>query len=115
MLSSVEHYCSETTVNRKLSTISVFYQHAARHGVDLGELITGGHRGAWKPFLHHISKSAPKSRRTVKLPTTSKLPRLLTATEVQTILDSCEYLRDRLLFALLDDTGMFSGDCKLTV
>ncbi|MFH5207736.1 site-specific integrase [Antrihabitans spumae] len=114
VLPSVEQYCSESTVNRKLSTVSVFYQHAARHGVDLGELMsswqTGGHRGAWKPFLHHISKTAPKSRRTVKLPTTSKLPRILTAIEVQTILDSCEHLRDRLLFALLYDTGVRIGE-----
>ena len=57
-----------TTVNRKLSAVSAFYQHAARHGVDLGELLTtwqpAGRRGtAWKPFLHHISKGEPQQRR----------------------------------------------------
>jgi integrase/recombinase XerD len=30
--------------NRKLSTVSIVYQHAARHGLDLGELIT-----CWDP------------------------------------------------------------------
>lgn len=114
VLPSVEYHCRETTVNRKLSTVSVFYQHAARHGVDLGEMLTrwqtSGHRGAWKPFLHHISKNAPTSRRVLKLPTTSKLPRILTAVEVQTILDSCDHLRDRLLFALLYDTGARIGE-----
>ena len=32
-------HCSESTVNRKLSAVSAFYQHAARHGVELGELL----------------------------------------------------------------------------
>lgn len=99
-------------MNRKPPTISVFYQHATR-GLDLGELVTFGDRGAarsgWRPFLHHISKSAPHARRVVTLPTTSKIPRLLTPDEVQAILDACEHLRDRLLFAALYDSGIFSG------
>lgn len=37
-------------VNRKLSALSAFYQHAARSGVDLGELLVtwqpAGQRGA---------------------------------------------------------------------
>lgn len=114
VLPMVEHHCSEATVNRKLSTVSVFYLHAARHGLDLGELVTcwepGARHGGWKPFLHHISKSSPGSRRTVKLPTTSKIPRILSPIEVQRILDSCEHLRDRLLFAVLYDTGVRIGE-----
>ena len=39
VLPSVEHHCGAATVNRKLSAVSAFYQHAARHGVDLGELL----------------------------------------------------------------------------
>jgi integrase/recombinase XerD len=61
VLPSVEHYCGESTVNRNLSALSAFYQHAARGGVDLGELLVtwqpAGRRGtAWRPFLHHIAK-----------------------------------------------------------
>ena len=53
---------SAATVNRKLSALRAFYLHAARNGVDLGELLVtwgpaGG--GGWKPFLHHISKGQP--------------------------------------------------------
>jgi site-specific recombinase XerD len=33
VLASVEHHSAEATVNRKLSAVSAFYQHAARHGV----------------------------------------------------------------------------------
>nr|WP_233624549.1 tyrosine-type recombinase/integrase [Actinoplanes sp. ATCC 53533] len=115
VLPSVEHHCAETTVNRKLSAISAFYQHAARHGVDLGELLTtwqpAGRRGSsWRPFLHHISKDQPQARRLIKLKAPRKHPRILTVGEVQAILDACDRLRDRLLFAVLYDTGMRIGE-----
>lgn len=114
VLPSVPHHCTESTVNRKLSAVSAFYAHAARDGVNVGELLrswqVGGGRGGWKPFLHHISKTAPKSRRVIALKAPKKLPRVLTPIEVQTILDGCHRLRDRLLFALLYDTGMRIGE-----
>ena len=70
----------------------------------------GGARGGWKPFLHHISKSAPKPRRVIALKAPKKLPQVLSPDEVQAILDGCGRLRDRLLFALLYDTGMRVGE-----
>ena len=102
-------------MNRKLSAVSAFYQHAARHGVDLGELLTSwqpaGRRGtSWRPFLHHISKSQPAARRVIGLKVPRKHPRILTAVEMQAILDGCDRLRDRLLFAVLHDTGMRIGE-----
>lgn len=39
-----------------------------------------------------------------------KLPRVLGPDEVQSILDACDRLRDRLLFALLFDSGMRVGE-----
>jgi site-specific recombinase XerD len=115
VLPSVGHYCGESTVNRKLSALSAFYQHAARSGVDLGELLVtwqpAGRRGtAWRPFLHHITKGQPETRSTVALKAPRKLPRVLTVTEMQAILDACGRLRDRFLFALLYETGMRIGE-----
>ncbi|GAA4475386.1 hypothetical protein GCM10023094_12780 [Rhodococcus olei] len=46
----------------------------------------------------------------MKLPAVSRMPRLLTPVEVQTILDACEHRRDRLLFALLYDAGIRIGE-----
>ena len=101
-------------MNRKLSAVSAFYQHAARHGVDLGELLTwqpAGRRGAaWRPFLHHISKGKPPARQAIRLKVPRKHPRVLTVGEVQAILDACDRLRDRLLFAVLHGTGMRIGE-----
>jgi integrase/recombinase XerD len=114
-LPSVECHCTESTVNRKLSALSAFYQHAARNGVDLGELLItwrpAARRGRdWKPFLHHITKGQPQARRAVALKAPRKLPRVLTVAETQAILDACERLRDRFLFALLHETGMRIGE-----
>ena len=114
VLPSVASACSESTVNRKLSALGSFYTHAARDGVDVAELLAswqvGGSRGGWKPFLHHISKSTPQRGRTVALKAPKKLPRVLTPEQVQALLDGCEHLRDRLLVALLYDTGMRIGE-----
>lgn len=115
VLPAVEHHCGESTANRKLSAVSAFYQHAARHGVDLGELLTtwqpaGRRSTAWKPFLHHIAKGRPQPRRAISLKPAKKLPRILTIAEAQAILDACERLRDRLLFAVLFDSGMRIGE-----
>ncbi|MGH3901374.1 MAG: site-specific integrase [Pseudonocardiaceae bacterium] len=40
MLPLAEHHCSAGTVNRKLSAVSGLYTFHARHGVDLGDLVT---------------------------------------------------------------------------
>jgi site-specific recombinase XerD len=113
VLPSVAPAVGAATINRKLSAVSAFYQHHARHGVDLGDLLVAwkpGGRGSFKPFLHHISKGNVQPRRAISLKTPVKLPRVLAVGEVQAILDACVHHRDRLLFALLHETGMRIGE-----
>lgn len=114
VLPSTEPPLGAATVNRKLSAVSAFYQHQARYGVDLGDLLTTwaapGTRRSFKPFLHHISKGTPQRRRAVALKTPRKLPRVLTVDEVQALVDACTRLRDRLLLAVLFGTGMRVGE-----
>ena len=113
VLPSVEAHVSPGTTNRKLAAVSAFYQHQARQGEDVGELLTTwqpGSRGGWKPFLHHISKVKPSARRAISFKAPKKLPRVLTAAEVQAILNACTRLRDRFLFALLYDSGIRIGE-----
>jgi integrase len=43
------------------------------------------------------------------VPAPARRPQVLTTGEAQAILDACVHPRDRLLFALLLDTGVFSG------
>ncbi len=116
VLPSVAHHCAERSVNRKLSALASFCEFHARHGVDLGGLLItmrpAGRRGgtSWKPFLHHVTKHQPQRRRTIKLTEPKLLPKVLTARQVQAILDACEHLRDRLLFAVLLDSGVRIGE-----
>ena len=117
MLPTVEPHCSASSVNRKLSALTSFCGFHARHGVELSGLLitmqpTGRRKGmatSYRPFLHHVSKRGGERRRAIKLKAPQPLPKVLTVQQVQAILDGCEHLRDRLLFALMLDTGIFSG------
>src|SRR6266508_916682 len=116
VLAPVYHHCAESSVNRKLSAVSAFCGFHARRGVDLGALLVtmrpAGRRGggSWKPLLHHVAKGRLQPRRTIKLNQPKPLPKVLTARQVQAILDACEHLRDRLLFAVLFDAGVRIGE-----
>jgi len=108
-------YVGPATLNRKLASLGAFYQHAARHGVDLGPLLTVWQpgwraRGPWKPLLYHISKDLPQPGRAIALRVPARVPRVLAAHEVQAILDACTRLRDRFLVAVLHETGMRIGE-----
>jgi integrase/recombinase XerD len=117
VLPMVEHHCSAASVNRKLAALVSFCEFHARHGVALaGLLVTmqpAGHRGSatsYKPFLHHITKNEPQQHRLITLRTSRRRPTVLTAGQAQAILDGCDHLRDRLLFAVLLDCGVRIGE-----
>ena len=118
VLPAARNHCSAASVNRKLAALTSFCEFHARHGVKLAGLLTAmqpaGHRGSatsYKPFLHHVTKNGPQRRRVLKLRASRPRPKVLTAAEAQTILDACEHLRDRLLFAVSLDCG--SGSARL--
>jgi integrase len=117
VLPTADHHCAESSVNRKLAALSSFCEFHARHGVPLGELMVtmrpAGRRGrgsSYKPFLEHIAKSRPQRARTIRLRQPRRRPVVLSAGDAQAVLDGCEHLRDRLLFALLLDTGLRIGE-----
>jgi len=115
LLPSAGHHCGTATVNRKLSAVSSFCVFHARHGVGLGDLVTElqpvrHRRSGWKPFLYHLRGGEPERRRTIKLTTSRQHPRLVTARQVQAILDACDRLRDRLLLSVLWDSGVRIGE-----
>ena len=117
VLPTVGNHCSAASVNRKLAALTSFCEFHARRGVNLAGLLTAmqpaGRRGpatSYKPFLHHITKSGPQRRSVIQLKTSRARPKVLTAAEAQAILDACEHLRDRLLFAVLLDCGVRIGE-----
>ena len=118
VLPTVEHHCTAASVNRKLAAVSAFCEFHARSGVVVADLLismrpAGHHRTAgtsYKPFLQHIASGKAERTKTIKLKTGRRRPRVLSAVQAQTILDACEHLRDRLLFALMLDTGVRIGE-----
>ena len=118
VLPSVGHHCAASSVNRTLAALASFCEFHARHGVPLGGLLVAaapqGRRRAstysFKPFLHHVTKSAPTRGSAITLRSAAARPKVLTVAEAQAILDGCEHRRDRFLFALLLDTGVRIGD-----
>lgn len=117
VLPTVGQYCAASTVNRKLAALASFCEFHGRRGAPVAALLTtmtpagrGGSSGSFKPFLHHVTKRNPQRRRVVTLPDPTRRPQVLTVAEAQAILDACGRLRDRLLFAVLLDTGMRIGE-----
>jgi integrase/recombinase XerD len=118
VLPSAAHHCSASSVNRKLAALTSFCEFHARHRVALAGLLVRmappgrGRLSAtsFRPFLQHITMNTEQRRRTIKLSSVPPRPRVLTTGEAQMILDGCDHLRDRFLFALLLDTGMRIGE-----
>ena len=103
---------SESTVNRHLAAVFGLYDFHHRSGVAVATDLVAWRRvsrGAYKPFLHHVSAGRPIATRPVRLRTPRRLPRTIEPAEVTVILDACDRLRDRFLFALLAETGMRVG------
>ena len=117
VLPTVAHSARRRSVNRKLSALTSFCGFHARHGVELSGLLVTMRRSWARPGCGDVVSAVPapcvqnvdaERRRTVTLKSPRCLPEVLTAQQVQAILEACEHLRDRFLFALLLDTGMFS-------
>ena len=114
LLPSADHHCCDDHGQRKLRRLAAFVFHA-RHGVNLATWSpnsspSGSRRPGWKPFLYHLSGGEPERRRTIKLKTPRQHPKLVTAAQVQAILDACDRLRDRFLLSVLWDSGVRIGE-----
>jgi integrase/recombinase XerD len=102
-----------STVNRKLAAVNAFYDfHHRQTGVPVAERLrpplhrTG--RGSFRPMLEGFAPLRARGR-AGRLPQQRRLPRVLTLSEVDAILRAQARTRDRLLFALLFQTGMRVG------
>jgi site-specific recombinase XerD len=100
------------TVNRHLGAVFSFYEYHARSGVALADGLVAlrrSGRGGYKPFLHHVTKGLPVRTRPVLLRVPHKLPATLTAEQIGALVAACDHLRDRLLLAVLAETGARIG------
>jgi integrase/recombinase XerD len=101
------------TVNRKLAAVAAFYDfHYRQSAVPVAERLGApahrSGRGSFKPMLQGFAPLRRRGR-PGRLPERRRLPQVLSLSQVEAILRAQRRLRDRLLFALLFQTGMRIG------
>ena len=116
---------SEETIAVRLQAVMSLYRHHHFNGVETASrlyerLLRPG--GAYKPFLEHIARKRPSARQVVKVKRARpSVPPTLTPAQIEAICDACARwdrerrewvgtLRDRLLWALLAETGLRLGE-----
>lgn len=114
-LSHMQEYVSqrsESTINAILAAVTMLYDYHERIGT-VGGLalyrtqITGQRR--YKGLLHHINKGKPVRTRLIKLKAPQRLPKTLSAEQVEQLISACQRLRDKFLISLLYESGLRVG------
>lgn len=102
---------TEATVNTILTALSSFYDYNQRvENTDITLTTTSTHPSRnYKPLLHHLSKIKPTKIRLIKLKQRKILPKIISATQAETLIKACKTIRDQFLLALLYETGMRIG------
>lgn len=109
----VEAKMSERSINRAITAVSTFYEyHVASLTVDFKQferffMPMGVGR---KRFLTGIAKAKPMRKKLVKLKEPRKFPGCLTNEQVETLVNACTRLRDRLIILMLNGTGLRKGE-----
>lgn len=116
---------SERTIAARLHALSAFYRYHHFNGVDAASrlyerVFRPGH--AYRPFLEHVARRGGSLRNVVApRPAPSLPPPTLTPAQIEAIKEACARwepvsrewegsLRDRLLWALLEETGLRIGE-----
>ena len=115
---------AESTIATRLRAVTSCYRFHELNGVGLGgDLVrlVHGTRAAYLPMLEHVARRRGRERAVVRVRTPRRAaPPVLTPGQIARICDACARVdavtgewagrvRDRLLWELLAETGMFSG------
>lgn len=117
-LQPVEAVRSEKSINRAITAVSNFYDyHLCNKTVDFNQFErfhavykTGNTRIGSTGLLTGIAKAKPTKEKLVKLKETRKFPGCITDEQVETLVDTCKYLRDKLMILMFNGTGMRKGE-----
>src|SRR5439155_19389988 len=109
---------TNTTINQCITAVAGFYDYLWRRDeltTDLPEKTRSylpARTRSYKSFLHHISKSQLVEKNLLKqqLPRQPK-PKTLTPVQIETLINACENLRDKLLLRLLYESSLRIGEC----
>jgi integrase/recombinase XerD len=105
-----------STVARKLSAVVSFYEYLGlrdnRVVPLLSRLRQGRPRGTgpYQPFLSYISRGRSKTSRTITMKVPKQRPKILSAHQVQEVMNACTNRRDRLFFGTLWEAGLRASE-----
>jgi site-specific recombinase XerD len=100
----VEAKKSERSINRAITAITGFYEyHIANSSVDFKQFsrFYMPYGLAGKGLLTGIAKSKPTKQKLVKLKEPKKFPGCLTNEQIETLVNACPKLRDKLIILML--------------
>jgi len=121
---AVSRLLSDATVAVRLQAVRFFYRYQQDCGVDVAPwLFTTSTRTAsrYKPFLKHLRRGRLHTVSTVRVARRRSVAPTLTPRQITAIKDHCGHydpqqrqwvgsVRDRLLFSLLEETGLRLGE-----
>nr|WP_238360672.1 site-specific integrase [Iningainema tapete] len=104
---------TERTINLTITTVTTFYEyHAACKNISplqFSRVVTT--KGTLrKGLLAGIAKSKPTRNKLVKLKEPKKFPGCLSDEEIETLVNACSRLRDKLIILMLNSTGIRKGE-----
>ena len=104
------------TINHTLTVIAGFYDYYWRRG-DLQTDINTKTRTylssstrRYKSMLHHLAANQPVAKNLLKQRESRSKPKTLTKAQIETLIGACGNIRDRLLLALLYESGLRVGE-----
>jgi integrase len=115
----------ESTISTRLRAVTSFYRFHEANGIALGGdlvRIVHGSRAAYKPMLEHVARRKGRQRALVRVSVPRHVPPpVLTPGQIDAICDACAMfdpvsglwggrVRDRLLWALVAETGLRLGE-----
>ncbi len=116
---------SEATIAARLQAVVSCYRYHQFNGVELGRdliRLVHGRGGSYKPMLEHVARRGGRSQAVIRVRRPGgAVPPVLTPGQIERICDACAtwdararewrgQLRDRLLWALLEETGLRLGE-----
>jgi len=116
---------AESTIAARLQAVMSCYRYHQFNGVELGEdlvRLAHGRGGGYKPMLEHLARRTGRRQAVIRVRRTGRAaPPLLTPGQIERICDVCAAwdaqacrwrgcVRDRLLWALLAESGLRLGE-----
>jgi integrase len=115
---------AESTVGTRLQAVLSCYWFHEVNGVTLGRdlvRVVHGGRSAYKPMLEHVARRKGRQRQVIRVRTRRVAPPVLSPGQIEAVMDACARfdeasrewrgsIRNRLLWALLSETGLRLGE-----